>query len=156
MTTTQKTLTLTTSKASFRAFAILIVAEYTGMELQVQSSPEEIQQATTKSPSGTLPILEITTSSNNNNHPNNSSNVLFTTMAIAKYLARLRTDTTELVTSRLQDQVQVDAWCEFATTQCEIPACVLFYPIAGYMKFSQSAYVLLENEYINVDIISYE
>lgn len=59
--------------------------------------------------------------------------------AIARYLAGIRSDT-GLCGSSLADQAAVDAWIDFVAQHVELPACVLFYPVAGYMPFNEAAY----------------
>lgn len=121
--------TLHAPPGSFRAFPILIAAEYNGIDIQVVSDdsfdPKTIQ---TKSPTGKAPILETP-----------SGTVLFSSHAIARYVANLRRDTS-IGGSSMLEQAQIDAWLDFCAAELELPACVWYYPIAGYMPFHQEAY----------------
>ena len=117
--------TLHTPAGSFRAFKILIAAEYNGIDIDI---PEfDIKAATQLSPTGKAPVLET------------SNGVLFESNAIARYIATLRNDTA-LTGNGFVEAALVDQWCDFCAHQLELPACVWFYPVAGYMPFQKAAY----------------
>jgi len=119
--------TLHAPPGSFRAFPILIAAEYNNIDIQV--APEfNVKTIQKKSPTGKAPILETP-----------SGNVLFSSHAIARYVANLRRDT-NIGGASIVEQAEVDAWLDFCAAELELPACVWFYPIAGYMPFYQEAY----------------
>ena len=113
--------TLQTPQGSFRAFAPLIAAEYNGIDVKVA----DFQPAS--SPTGKAPVLIL---------PNGTP--LFSSHAISRFVAGLRRDT-GLIGASLQDQASVDAWMDFASHELELPACVWFYPAAGYMPFNKQA-----------------
>eukprot|EP00934_Nitzschia_sp_Nitz4_P006270 Nitzschia sp. Nitz4//scaffold5_size260463//55891//56654//NITZ4_000955-RA/size260463-augustus-gene-0.3-mRNA-1//1//CDS//3329555259//6260//frame0 len=115
------TYTLYTPPGSFRAFAPLIAAEFNQISVQVETNDIEAL-AQTKSPTGKAPFLET---------PQGS--VLFTSHAIARYVAGIRSDT-GLVGDTFEEKVAIDQWMDWTSSQVELPACVLFYPVAGFMK----------------------
>lgn len=110
-------------EASFRAFATLIAAEYNGIAVEVSTDLE----ASKKSPTGKLPLLELP-----------DGTLLFASHAMARYMAGLRTDT-GLMGYSLSETSLIDGWVDFAAQELELPACVWFYPVAGYMPFQQEA-----------------
>ena len=112
-------------EASFRAFATLIAAEYNGIDVQVSTD----LSAAAKSPVGKLPLLEL---------PDSNNDVIFSSHAAARYMASIRRDT-GLTGQSLAQAAAIDAWMDFAAQDLELPACVWFYPVAGYMPFSQPA-----------------
>ncbi len=114
---------------SFRAFAPLIAAEYNGISIEVATSQEEIETAiATKSPTGKAPILETLP----------SGQILFSSHAMARYVAGLRQDSGLLGTS-FQDRALIDAWIDWTAQDVELPACVWFYPVVGYMPSNPAA-----------------
>lgn len=125
------TYTLYAPEASFRAFATLIAAEYNGIEVQV--STDDVTAATEKSPVGKLPILELSHTNGNKNNV-----VIFSSHAMARYVASLRRDT-GLTGQSIPETAQIDAWMDWTAHEVELPACVWFYPVVGYMPFSKPA-----------------
>lgn len=119
--------TLHAPEASFRAFSTLIAAEYNGVTVTVDTD----LKAASKSPVGKLPVLVL---------PNGE--VVFSSQASARYMAGLRRDS-GLTGTTLTEGACIDAWMDWASTDLELPACVWFYPVAGYMPFNQAAYVNL-------------
>ena len=112
---------------SFRAFAPLIVAEYNGIPIEVAT--ENIETTiVTKSPTGKAPILEM--------QP--SGQILFSSHAMARYVAGLRQDS-GLLGNSLHDRAMIDAWIDWTAQDVELPACVWFYPVAGYMPENAQA-----------------
>ena len=121
------TYTLHAPAGSFRAFKILIAAEYNGIEIDI---PEfDAAKATTLSPTGKAPVLVL---------PNNEGN-LFESHSIARYIARMRRDRGLTGNGSIVEEAAVDSWCDFCTNSVELPACVWWYPVAGYMPFQQAA-----------------
>ena len=121
------TYTLHAPAGSFRAFKILIAAEYNGIEIDI---PEfDAAKATTLSPTGKAPVLEL---------PNNEG-TLFESHSIARYIARMRRDRGLTGNGSIVEEAAVDSWCDFCTNSVELPACVWWYPVAGYMPFQQAA-----------------
>ena len=119
------TYTLYSPAGSFRAFAPLIAAEYNGVNVNVDTEGVEAAVAA-KSPTGKAPILET---------PNG---VIFSSAAMARYVAGLRRDT-GLLGNSLQEQAAVDSWMDWCAQDIELPACVWWYPVAGYMPSNEDA-----------------
>jgi elongation factor 1-gamma len=111
-------------EASFRAFSTLIAAEYNGVKIDVSTD----LGAASKSPVGKLPLLEL---------PDGST--IFSSHSMARFVAGIRRDS-GLTGNTLNEQAAIDAWMDWAGQDLELPACVWFYPVAGYMPFNQSAY----------------
>jgi elongation factor 1-gamma len=119
--------TLYAPAGSFRAFAPLIAAEYNGVEIDVETSAKAVAAAAkSKSPVGKAPLLQT---------PNG---VIFSSGAMSRYVAGLRRDT-GLLGNSLQEQASVDAWMDWTAQDVELPACVLYYPVAGYMPHNADA-----------------
>jgi elongation factor 1-gamma len=119
--------TLYAPDASFRAFATLIAAEYNGIAMTVNT---DVANAN-KSPVGKLPILEKNS---------DGSIVSFSSQASARYVASLRRDS-GLIGNSLLETASIDAWIDWCASDVELPACVWFYPVAGYMPFRKDRYV---------------
>mmetsp|Transcript_932 Transcript_932/g.1409 ORF Transcript_932/g.1409 Transcript_932/m.1409 type:complete len:417 (-) Transcript_932:448-1698(-) len=118
--------TLHVPAGSFRAFKVLIAAEYNGVSVDV---PEfNAAAVSTLSPTGKAPVLET---------PNGA---IFESNAIARYIAKLRRDTGLTGNGSVLEEAAVDSWCDFSANELEIPACVWWYPAAGYMPFQKAAY----------------
>jgi elongation factor 1-gamma len=111
-------------EASFRAFATLIAAEYNGVTVNVETALENASM----SPVGKLPLLVC---------PNGDK--IFSSHAMARYIASLRRDS-GLTGDTLTQAASIDAWMDWAAQDLELPACVWFYPVAGYMPFNAGAY----------------
>jgi len=115
-------------EASFRAFSALIAAEYNGIPVEVSSD----LGAAAMSPTGKLPLLEV--------KPKVGATArIFSSHAIARFLAGLRSDS-GLVGDSFTEKAAIDSWMDFCAQDLELPACVWFYPVAGYMPFSEEAY----------------
>lgn len=114
---------LFTDAGNFRAFKILIAAEYAGVQVDV---PEfKLGQDSTKSPTGRVPVLETAQGS------------IFESNAIARYVARLRPDA-ELLGSSFFESAQVDSWIDFTSHDIELPATLWFYPVIGTIQTNQA------------------
>lgn len=111
-------------EASFRAFSTLIAAEYNGVSIDVSTD----LKAASKSPVGKLPLLEMP----------NGRDCIFSSHAMARFVAGLRRDA-GLVGNTLNEAAAIDSWMDWAAQDLELPACVWFYPVAGYMPFNQPA-----------------
>ena len=107
--------TLYAPEGSFRAFAALIAAEYNGIAVTVETDLKDILH---KSPTGKAPILVV----------GEETHVIFSSHAIARYLAGIRRDT-GLLGSSLPDMAAVDSWMDFCSHELELPACVWYYPV---------------------------
>ena len=110
-------------EASFRAFSTLIAAEYNGVSIDVSTD----LGAASKSPVGKLPLLEL---------PDGST--IFSSHAMARFIAGIRRDT-GLTGTTLIETAAIDAWMDWAAQDLELPSCVWFYPVAGYMPFNAPA-----------------
>ena len=126
-TTVMTAYTLHTPAGNFRAFKILIAAEYNSIPIEV---PEfDPNQTTTLSPTGKAPVLQTP-----------SGSILFESTSIARFIAKLRRDTGLTGNGSIVEEAAVDQWCDFVANKIELPACVWWYPVAGYMPFQQTAY----------------
>ena len=118
--------TLHTPAGNFRAFKILIAAEYNSIPITI---PEfDAVKVSSASPSGKAPILETP-----------SGQIIFESNSISRFIAKLRRDTGLMGNGSLVDEAMVDQWCDFASQKLELPACVWWYPVAGYMPFHKVA-----------------
>jgi len=117
--------TLHTPPGSFRAFKALIAAEYNSIDVTVADWDAGVVKSV--SPTGKAPALET------------KNGVIFESNAIARFIAGLRTDN-ELLGGTVYDRAVIDSWVDFAANDVELPACVWFYPVAGYMPFQEAAY----------------
>jgi len=124
--------TLHAPPGSFRAFPILISAEYNGIDIQVAEF--DAKQVAELSPTGKAPVLET------------GKHVLFSSHAIARYVTNLRRDT-GICGASILESASIDAWMDFASAELELPSCVWFYPVAGYMPFNQDAYLKAKNDF---------
>ena len=116
--------TLHTEPGNFRAFKILIAAEYNGINMNLPAfklgETNKTDDFLKISPAGKVPALETANGS------------IFESNAIARYVARLRADT-GLYGSTFFESAQVDQWVDFCSTAIELPASLWFYPVLGYM-----------------------
>jgi len=88
------------------------VAKYAGLELSV---PPE---AKGESQTGKIPVLET------------DQGCIFTNVAIARYLSRLRRDV-GLYGQNLIEGGMIDSWVEFCTHELEIPLSTWIFPLKG-------------------------
>lgn len=121
---------LYTDAGNFRAFKILIAAEYNGVEVEVPEFKVGTDNKTTeflaKSPLGRVPVLETAAGS------------IFESNAIARFVARIRQDT-GLTGATLVESAQVDSWIDFNSHEIELPATLWFYPVLGSLPFNGAA-----------------
>jgi len=111
----------------FRAFKILVAAEYNGIVIDI---PEfDASKVSTMSPTGKAPVLTT---------PNGGT--IFESNAIARYIAKLRRDTGLTGDGSIVEEAAVDSWIDFSANNIELPACVWWYPAAGFMPFQEAAY----------------
>jgi elongation factor 1-gamma len=115
---------LYTPAGSFRAFAPLIAAEYNGVAVEVET--EGLEAAVAKSPTGKAPLMET------------PQGVIFSSQAMSRFIAGIRRDT-GLLGNSLQEQAAVDSWMDWTRQEVELPSCVWFYPVAGYMPANDEA-----------------
>src|SRR5207253_814315 len=96
----------------FRAFKVLIAAEYNGVEIKVPAfklADNKTADFLKKSPAGKVPVLET------------QHGCIFESNAIARYVARLRQDT-GLYGQCFFESAEVDQWVDFSAHNLEIPA----------------------------------
>jgi len=111
----------------FRAFKILIAAEYNGITVNIPTfNTKKVEKI---SPTGRAPVLEL---------PNGTT--IFDSNSIARYVARLRRDSGLMGDGSMLMEAGIDSWVDFCVNEIEIPACVWWYPAAGYMPFDENAY----------------
>eukprot|EP01031_Cornospumella_fuschlensis_P041561 gene41561-50719_t len=114
--------TLYTDAGNFRAFKILIAAEYAEVNVDVPAfklgQDNKTQAFLAKSPLGRVPVLDT---------PHGS---IFESNAIARYVARLRADA-QLLGDTVFESAQVDSWIAFSSHDLELPASLWFYPVLG-------------------------
>jgi len=114
---------LHTDAGNFRAFKILIAAEYCGVDIEVVDT----KAPPTGSVMNKLPELEVVGSSSISN-----SN------AIARFISKMRADA-ELTGATVLDSAQVDSWMDFSAFDIELSASVWFYPVLGFTPFNSKA-----------------
>lgn len=124
-------LVLYTYPGNFRAFKILIAAEYNGISIDVPEFKHLVDNKTPEflamSPLGKVPVLKT------------PQGALFESNAIARYVARMRRDT-ELYGSTFFASAQIDSWIDFCTHELELACTMWLYPVIGYMPFHEKAY----------------
>jgi len=119
------TYTLYTSAGNFRAFKALIAAEYSGVSVDTST---DLSQILSQSPVGKAPVLST---------PRGN---VFESNAIARHIARVGRGDAGLTGSDMYEAAAIDGWMEFAANELELPACVWWYPVAGYMPFNAKAH----------------
>ena len=123
------TYTLHTYPGNFRAFKILVAAQYNGVDVAVPDFDAAAAAGAdflAKNPLGKVPVLET------------EKGCIFESNAIARFIARIRADT-ELYGSSFFESAQIDSWVDFASHEIELPASMWFYPVFGYMPFNGAA-----------------
>lgn len=102
---------LYTDLGNFRAFKILIAAEYNNVAIEIPDFDAKVDskkpEFLKKSPLGKVPILET---------PEGS---IFESNAIARYVARIRRDS-ELYGVSFLESGQVDSWIDFCSHDIEL------------------------------------
>lgn len=135
--------TLYTPEASFRAFPILIAAEYNDVSVTVNTATTA--NAATLSPVHKLPLLQVDATSAS--LYSNQAATIFSSAAATRYIANLRTDTgltgSSSNSASSTEAATIDAWMDWCQTDVELPACLWFYPVAGYMAFNPTVYVFI-------------
>ena len=101
--------TLHTYPGNFRAFKILIAAQYNGVAVDVPdfSATEKTAEFLAMNPLGKVPVLET------------SQGCIFESNAIARYLARMRVDT-QLYGATFFESAQIDSWIDFCAHELEL------------------------------------
>jgi elongation factor 1-gamma len=123
-------LQLLVDEGNFRAFKILIAAEYNSVSIDIPdfkvSKDNKTAEFLAKSPLGRVPVLVTPAGS------------IFESNAIARYVARMRRDT-ELYGVSFFESALVDSWIDFSAHDIELPATLWFYPVLGYIPYNAVA-----------------
>merc|ERR1719162_452869 len=109
----------------YKAEKALVAAKFNGVALDQKKfdaqkdarKPDFIA----KNPTGKVPFLET------------DMGCIFTSNAIARYIARCRADTA-LYGKCFDDEGQIDTWLEFCTHELEVPLMTWVYPVMGLME----------------------
>ena len=124
-----------TPPGSMFAFAPLVVSEYAGVSVEIVSNESIEETIASKSPTGKSPILET-----------KKGDIIFSSQAIARFIATLRRDTDLMGTGSLRDTVAIDDWTNWAAQELELPACVSYYMATGCMRFDESNFTKAKND----------
>lgn len=122
-------LQLLVDQGNFRAFKILIAAEYNSVTIDIPEfkvKDNKTAEFLAKSPLGRVPVLVTPSGS------------IFESNAIARYVARMRRDT-ELYGVSFFESALVDSWIDFSAHDIELPATLWFYPVLGYIPYNAVA-----------------
>ena len=109
----------------YKAEKALIAAKFNGITLN--KKPFDAQKDAMKpdfiekNPTGKVPFLET------------DLGCVFTSNAIARFVARCRADTS-LYGTCFDDEGQIDSWLEFCTHELEVPLMTWVYPTMGLME----------------------
>lgn len=136
------TYTLYAPEAGFRAFATLIAAEYSGVTVAVDTTSTA---AAAGSPVNKLPVLQV--------HSGGTTSSIFSSHAAARYMAGVCRDAGLTGPGSALDAAAVDAWMDWCNADVELPACLWFYPVAGYMAFQPAVYVGILVIVNDIDIV---
>ena len=132
-------LQLYTYPGNFRAFKILIAAEYNGIEIEIPDfemmKDNKTPEFLAMSPLGKVPVLKT------------PQGALFESNAIARYVGRMRRDT-ELYGATFFASAQVDSWVDFCTHELELACTMWLYPVIGYMPFNPVAYAKAKEDVV--------
>jgi glutathione S-transferase len=122
---------------SFFAFAPLIVSQHAGVSVEIVSTEDIEQIIASKSPTGKSPILET-----------KKGEVIFSSQAIARFIANLRRDTDLLGADSLRDTVAIDDWTNWATQELELPVSVSYYMITECIPFDETNFTKAKNDIV--------
>lgn len=125
---------------NYRVWKSLVAAQYNQIDIELPPFDFEKDLKTeafkAKNPLQKVPVLET---------PNGC---IFESGAIARYVARLRSDANLLGASNFQ-QAQVDQWLDFSLNEIEPARGIWLYPIMGYLAFNEKAYTEAKKELSN-------
>lgn len=112
-------------KTVYKAQKALVAAKFNGLGLEKKIIDPEADskkpEFVAKNPTGKVPFLETDTG------------IIFTSNAIARYVARCRADTC-LYGKCFDDEGAIDTWLEFCTHEVEVPLMTWVYPRLGLME----------------------
>jgi elongation factor 1-gamma len=121
---------LYTDLGNFRAFKVLIAAEYNNVSIEIPDfklgQDNKSAEFLAKSPLGRVPVLET------------ESGSIFESNAIARYVARMNAST-ELMGKSFFNSAQVDMWIDFCNHDIELPATIWYYPVLGHLPYNAGA-----------------
>ncbi|KAL8009663.1 putative elongation factor 1B gamma, S-crystallin, Thioredoxin-like superfamily [Plasmopara halstedii] len=121
---------LFTYPGNYRAFKVLIAAEYNGINIELpefdMAKDTKSSAFKSKTPIGKVPLLET------------EEGCIFESGAIARYIARLRPDL-GLYGKTFFESGQIDGWIDFSAFELEVPLEVWVHPILGVGKFHAAA-----------------
>ncbi len=160
-------MTLYTHPGNFRAFKILIAAEYNEVDIDIPDfKPDKVihvlikrcyvlldyQKLTGECMLSTvffqIPDFKQLSPLGRTPVLKTPQGVIFESNAIARYIARFRRDS-ELFGSSFFDSASVDSWIEFCVHEVELPATVWFYPVIGYMPYVEAAVTKAKGDLLN-------
>lgn len=127
--------TLYTSAGNFRAFKALIAAEYSGVNVETS---DDLSNILALSPLGKAPVLAT------------PKGAVWESNAIARHVARIGRGDAALTGNDVYEAAAVDSWMDFCVNELELPATVWWYPVAGYMPFSEKAYAKSKEDFTAV------
>lgn len=119
--------TLYSPSGSFLAFAPLIAAEYNSVTIRVETQGIE-QYIISKSPTLKAPIVET-----------NQGEIIYSSRAIAKFIAGLRQDTCLIGTDSLQQMAAIEDWMDWTEQEIELPATIAYYMGMKILPFNEEA-----------------
>lgn len=109
----------------YKAEKALIAAKFNGLKLETKkfdfATDSKKPEFVAKNPTGKVPFLET------------DMGCIFTSNAIARYVARCRADTA-LFGKSFDDEGSIDSWLEFCTHELEVPLMTWVYPVLGIME----------------------
>jgi len=117
----------------YKAHKALVAAKFNSVTLEAKVfNPDKDAKKPdflAKNPTGKVPFFET------------DRGCLFTSNAIARYVARCRADT-PLYGRSFDEEGQIDTWVEFCTHDLEIPLMAWLYPVMGLMEEVPAATVV--------------
>ena len=117
-------LTLYVDQGNYLAFKILIAAEYNGINIQIP--PFKKGETKVASPLGKYPAMKT------------SNGMLFESNAIARYISRMRADSS-LYGQSFYESGLIDSWIDFCSSEIEPAATKWYYPLLGYIPYDETS-----------------
>lgn len=119
-------LRLLTYPGNYRAYKVLIAAQYAGVKIETPDfkigTDNKSAAFLEKNPNGKVPVLET------------PEGAIYESSAILRYIARLRADS-GLMGSTAFAQSQVDQWIDWSGFELEVARGAWIYPILGIAPF---------------------
>jgi len=130
---------------NFRTCKTLVAARYAGVDVEVV--PHDAARIRSLSPTGKGPLLEVLAADPGSgsgcgscSETTTNNTILFGSTAIARYVARIRSDAGLMGDGSPAQMAAVDGWMEFCDREIELPATVWTYPVCGYLPYREAAY----------------